>query len=314
MTGQSEEKKVQYRKIYELLHESPQVNPKEISEKLGITYNAARARLREAISNGYIVGPLIMKKSFANLKEYICIVKCELTYSTYYGPMENPDIFFHAKTMGYSDLITVSKEKPEIEGDIICEGYRSDYYIPYTPPHSWKDAVHSIRDKVETFNSDAYEPKNYIKTHFGETAAWDLRDELIFNYLKYNIREPYQPLTSEPGITRETIMTFFERLPHVCDITTCYFPDTQNRHSSYFFVLDTDYEDFVIESLSELPTCSLFFKIADSFFYYVRPPPQYSRGLGKDDLMYHIHYVIDKFKQRGIITESTYSVVECIYR
>ena len=49
----------------------------------------------------------------------------------------------------------------DIEGDIVVEGLRSDYYVAFTPNHSWDDAIQIIRKKIEEFNPRGYIPREY---------------------------------------------------------------------------------------------------------------------------------------------------------
>jgi len=60
-----------------------------------------------------------------------------------------------------------------IEGNIVIEDYRSDYYSPNTPHRSWKDSLQIMREEVENFRPEDYRPKGIINPHFDGPIAWD---------------------------------------------------------------------------------------------------------------------------------------------
>jgi hypothetical protein len=54
---------------------------------------------------------------------------------------EDPDVIYHVKTSGCYNMWIIAKEKIDVKGEIILEGYRSDYYIPYAPDRTWETAL-----------------------------------------------------------------------------------------------------------------------------------------------------------------------------
>lgn len=44
---------------------------------------------------------------------------------------------------------------------------------------------------------------------------------------------------------------------------TRYFPEGAKAYDPYLFVFETDYEDFIVDLFSELPTSTFFFKVSD---------------------------------------------------
>ncbi|MBU7027019.1 MAG: hypothetical protein HXS48_08755, partial [Theionarchaea archaeon] len=78
-----EEKRKQYRIIYEILFKEPRVPKKDLREIFGriAARRIANIRFKEALDQQYILGPEGRKCSYNNLKEYVYIIKCK-----------NPDI------------------------------------------------------------------------------------------------------------------------------------------------------------------------------------------------------------------------------
>ena len=257
------EKKKHYRIIFQLLTEDNRIFIKEISKAIKISNRKAGNRLREAFEEGYIVGPHIRKRSYLPFVEYVYFVRCKDSLKQYLKFSEDERVIYHAVMDGFANLWVISKEEIDIEGDVLVAGPRSDYYMPIAPDHSWDTAVEIMRKKVDDFNQKDYEPKGYIENHWNETIEWDEEDEILYRYFKYNLRKSFTPIMKEYKIAKEKIIEFLKRLPKACTILTSFFPETISAYDPYIFVFETDYEDFIIDLFSELPTSCLFFKVSD---------------------------------------------------
>ena len=268
-------RKEHYRMWYELLCRSPRIPAKEASLSLGIEQKTASARLKEALNQHNIVGPEVRKMSLANFPEYVYFVNCRNPDSLYRKYRKDENVIFHALMYGFANLWVISKEKMDIEGDIIVEGLRSDYYVAFAPDHSWDDAVKIISKKIEEFNPEEYTPKGYIKTHFNKTIEWTEKDEILYRYFKNDMRKPLAPVKREYHISRNEFREWLEKLPECCTITTYYYPGKLSEYESYLFLFETDYEDFIVELFSELPSSSRFFKVSDKLFLYAHVPKKY---------------------------------------
>ena len=266
MRTTEKEKRNQYRIIYEVLWEKPRVKKKDVSAALG--KRGTGRWMEEAFEEDYIVGPEFRKKSFKNLREYMYFIRCEDSDKAYLKYREDPNVIYHAQMAGFCDLWVISKEKMKIEGDIILEGYRSDYHVSYAPDHPWETGLQRMRKMVDDFDPENYTPKGIIKTHFNKTMGWDKEDEAMYAYFKYNLRKSLLPLIKEHGISREKIYRFLQRFPDCCTIATSYYPDTLSAYDPYLFMFETAYEDFIIDLFSELPTSVSFFKVSDKLFVF----------------------------------------------
>jgi len=77
------------------------------------------------------------------------------------------------------------KKSINIEGDILLERLRSDYYVAYAPNYVWEEAIQTMHLMIVNFNLDRYKPKNIIKTHWDEPLEWwDSEFETLYRNLK----------------------------------------------------------------------------------------------------------------------------------
>ena len=306
------EKRKQYRTIFTVLNEYHRILAVDISKKAGIERRITSLRLKEAYEKSYIVGPHLRKKSYKNFIEYVYFVNCRDALDLYLQYSEDERISYHSVMDGFANLWVISKEKIIIEGDILVGGPRSDYHMSFPPDHSWNTAVEIMRKKVENFNLKDYEPKGYIKTHWDETVEWSKEDQLLFEYFKYDLRKPITPVIKKYGTDTEKIEEWLEKLPQYCNILTSYFPETISAYDPYIFVFETDYEDFIIDLFSELPTSSLFFKVSNKLISYTYVNRELLRNVDsslRDVAQLHIPLMIRDLSKRGIIRNKERAVV-----
>lgn len=305
-----EDRKKQYRIIFELLWEEFRVPVKEIAAAVG-PY-VVRRRLKEAYEQRYIVGPDIRKRPHSNTKEYMYFLSCENPEHTYLKYREDENVIYHAQMSGFCNLWIIAKKKIEVEGDIILEGPRSDYYTSHPPDHSWEKALEIMRKKIEDFDPKDYTPKKYIQTHFNESIEWDEEDELLYRYFKYDLRKPFAPVMRKHTISGGKLYKFLEKLPETCTIATSYYPDSLSAYDPYLYMFETDYEDFIIELFSELPTTASFFKVSDKLFLlaYVSKPFVRSTNLSPSIGRLSILPLIVELLDRKIVKKKEHAIPE----
>jgi len=305
-------RKKQYRRVYEELFRTPRIYYQDLAEIIGINWKTVKRRLKEAIDLQHILGPELRKRSHGNLKEYVYFVNCKDPEIPYIRYREDPNVIYHAEMIGFSNLFLITREKIDIEGDIILEGYRSDYHFSYAPNHSWETALERMRKRIKTFNPRAFLRKNIIESHLDKTIEWDYQDEIMYRHFKYNLRNSVQPLQKEHEITGWKIYEFLDRLPETCTIATSYYPNRLPEYDPYLFMLETKYEDFIIDLFSEFPTTSYFFKILDKLFVYVLVPDEIIRptDLKVTIKKLHIPLLLIDLQERGIIESKERAMIE----
>jgi DNA-binding MarR family transcriptional regulator len=269
MVGRHRERTKDYRIIFDLLDMKPRIQFTEIAENLGVDVRTASRRLKEAVEKGYIVGPQIRKKSFSNFKTYMYLVNSVNSLELFDEYIEDDHILYHAIMEGFCNLRVVSDVKLDIEGTILG-GVSSDYYISHPPDQPWKTSNENMWDMVRKFDPADYTPKGYIKTHWNETVKWSEQYEILFWEFKYNLRKALEPLVKQKyHIWSGDGIEFLEQLPRYCTVFTCYFQETIDNYDPYIYIFETDYEDFVIDLFSQLPTTCWFQRVSDTLIVHL---------------------------------------------
>lgn len=258
MTTTLEYRRRQYRIIFEIFwHRNPRVYIKDVASLLQADPSATSRRMREAIEEGYIAGPQVRKRSFLNLSEHVYLVNCMRPVKSFKKLMKDMDVTYHAMMNGFANLWITSNKRIGIKGDVVLEGLRSDYHVSFPPNHSWDTAVRKIQEKIKAFNPKDHESKGIIETHWNEAVPWDSQDETLFREFKYNLRKRVTPIMREHHISGEKLYKWLGRLSECCTIATCYYPEKFSSYDSFLYMFETDYEDFIIDLFSELPTLQL---------------------------------------------------------
>ncbi len=306
-----QQKKKQYRKIYESMFNSAFIPVTDISKVLGVGWRPASKRLEEAKRQQIIVGPEGRIFSFKNIPEYVYLFNAEDPDIAYNEYREDPRVVYNAQIAGLCNTFLITKKEIDIKGDIKVQGRRSDFHVSFAPDQSFDQALLNGLKKIEAFSPDSYSPRKYIKNHSDETVKWDENDEKLYNYFKYDLRKKVGPLIKEQHISKDIIYHFLETIEKRCTIFTTYFPESYLNYLSYLYVFETDYEDLIIEIFNELPTTTSFFKVADMLFTFVYAPRNYIRDIESTaPAALQLPTLEIELLNRGIVKKKTRSVIE----
>ena len=214
---------------------------------------------------------------------------------------------------GFSNMWITSRNPLKTDEEIILSGYQSDYHVAHAPSCTWEQAIHKMMKKIAQFNPDLYEPLEHIKTRKSQKIKWDSEDEALYRYFKYNLRNSFSPVMKNHLISTTKIYEFLNRLPETCTIMTRLFPDSIYQYDPYLFMFDTDYEDFLIDIFSQLPTSPVFLKADDTLLIYVHVKRTSLRTVGPDMTainQLHIPLLIKELFNKHIVCCTSHAIIE----
>ena len=314
MPSQNEWKK-DCRKAFEVVEQTPHIRPKAISKELNMRPTTAGALLKDAINQGYIFGPQLIKKSYKNFAEHIHLSICKDPYEMFKNYKGEKDVIFHAIMDGFANFRIVSRKKLDINS--LIYGLRTDYLISVPPDRDWGQSTTHMRTMVQQFDLKEYTPKNYITARWNEEIEWTELDEILYNEFKYNVRRPVAHVMKKLNIQRDVIKDWFEKVPDYCTVFTSFYPETINNYEPYVYVFKTDYEDFIIEVFSELPTTVWFFKVCDNLMVYTwidRGSMNKANCSLSEISRLHIFLVIEDLLKKEIIKSEQHAIDQCYWR
>jgi hypothetical protein len=311
------EKRRQYRIIYESLYQNARVSITDISMRIGSARITASNRVKDAFEYGYITRPQIRKRSYANLKQYMFFVDCKDPVELYLQYREDQNVVYHAVMDGFANLWVTSLDKMIIQGNILVGGPVSDMHVSFAPTYSWEEAKRIMWEKVERFDPADYEPKGIIQTHYDEQIEWGEEDEILYRYFKYDLRKPLDPIARKNHISDQRAWDWLKKLPECCSIITKYYPQTRAAYDPYIFFFETDYEDFIIELFSEMPSSGLFFRVADTLVLFVQVERELLRRVDSDITeitQLHIPLLTRSLLKKGIVKSRAHALVNYHWR
>ena len=310
-----EVKEEQFRAIFEFFWENPRMFIKAIAKLLRIKRDTASNRLIEALELVWFSKPQIRRKSFANFLEYVYFLKCKNPAEFFSKFVENENIIYHAVTGGPANLWVVSKKELDFECDTVLEGPRSDYHISFPPNQPWGTAIQNMRKMVEEFNPEDYEPDGIIKTRWNEYIEWDSEYEALFNEFNYDLRKAITPIIRKHLISWAKLDKWLKNLSTSCTVFTLYYPGTIKSYDPYLFMFETDYEDFMINLFSELPTSTWFFKVSNRLFMYAHVKREYVRVVNSqiDIRRLHIPHLVMDLLKKEVVKSEGHGIVECYW-
>ncbi|MBU7014092.1 MAG: hypothetical protein HXS52_06655 [Theionarchaea archaeon] len=247
------------------------------------------------------------------MKEYMYFISCENPFPRYLSYSKDEQVVYHARMAGFASLWVISKAPLDIKDAIVLEGYRSDYHLSCPPDQSWEHAVEIMTSSIETCDLHRWQPKGILSNRWDTHVQWDEEDESLYKYFKYNLRKPFSPVMRKHLISSGKIYSFLEKLPSCCTLVTSYFPEGVAAYDPYLFMFETEYEDFVIDVFSQLPTSCFFFKVSGRLFLlaYVKRHLLRYDGLTISDIgQLQIPILVKALMDEGIITSEDHAIVE----
>lgn len=310
-----EVKERQFRAIYEIFFENPRIFRKIIAKLLHVKRDTASNRIKEAFELVWLSKPQIRRRSYANFLEYIYFLRCRNTAEFFSKFVDNENIIYHAVTGGPANLWVVSRKELDFECDVLVGGLRSDYHISFAPDQSWETAIQNMRKMVVEFNPKDYKPEGIIKTHWTETVEWDSEYEALFREFNYDLTKPITPISRKHLISWGKVDKWLKNLSTYCTVFTLYYPGTISSYDPYLFMFETDYEDFLVNLFSELPTSTWFFKVSNRLFMYAHVKREYVRTVDSqiDIRELQIPFLVEELFNKDVIESESHGIVECYW-
>jgi hypothetical protein len=310
-----EDKKRDFRRIYEEFVRDFRIYKKDIAKVLNVTDYTATRRIKEAVDMGYLLAPQIRRRSFDNFPEYVSFFNCENPTRTFKKLEKDNNVVHHTVMGGFANLMTIAtKENIEINGEKVEGGRRTDYHVAYALNCLWNESTQKMWEEAKNFDPKKYKPQNIITSQWGETLDWWGSDfEILFREFKYNGREKYTPILQEHSMSTSKVDQFLKMIDMSCTVYTRFFPNSIRAYDAYYFLFKSKYIDFLINLFSKLPTSPFFYKVGDKLCMnaYVEKSSVRENGLNATDIsQIELLYLVDNLVERGIIEKESHAIVE----
>lgn len=292
--------------LFQLIVGDPRVSKKEIAREFNVNIKTAETWWNHAVERRIIVSPVFRRKSFRNFRDYFYFLNSDDPHKLYWKVQENKEITYSSIEIGFANFFIIAKKPIELEGDIVLEGNRSDYYVSIPPHHDFRAAVTEMRNKLKSLNSLKDSP-NPLLMRDHDYEPWDEKDEAIFQCLCNDMRKPFSRLLKETDTYSDKIMKWFRRRDEFGHTITMFFPEGDSSYILLRYFIETDNDSLLINIFSELPTSTVFYRLGEKVVISMYLPFSLEGRL-------IVREVLSTLKSEKLVSDYTNSFVEYYFR
>ena len=292
--------------LFQLIVEDPRIPKKEIARRFNVNLKTAEIWWNHATGRRIIIPPIIRRKCYRNFREYFYFLSTDDPHTLFNELQKYKEILYVSVESGFSNLFAISENPLDIEGDIVTEGCRSDYYVTIPPDQSFQAAISEIRRKLQLLDSFKEFPSPLIQRNYAY-EPWDEKDEAIFQTLCNDMRISFSRVLRETKTYSDKILKWFRRRDEFGDTITMFFPRGDSSYILLRYLIETDMDSLLIDIFSELPTSTTFCRIGEKLMISVYLPfIAEGRKIVRE--------VMSVLKRERLVTDYTNSFVEYGYR
>lgn len=292
--------------LFQLIVEHPRIPRSEIAREFNINPKTAEIWWNHAIERHIVVPPVFRRRCYANFREYFYFLDVEDPHMLFNELQENEDISYFSVESGFANFFVIAKNSIDIEGEVMAEGCRSDYYVSIPPDHDFETAVSMIRRKLEALDYYKDSPSPLMQRDYAY-EQWDEKDEAIFQSICNDVRKPFSRILKETDTYSDKIMGWFRRRSEFGHTITMFFPEGDSSYILLRYLVETEKDSLLIDIFSELPTSTTFYRLNDKLVIALYLPfTAEGRKIVRE--------AMSVLKREGLVTDYTNSFVEYGFR
>lgn len=258
-----------------------------------------------AIENRIIILPIFRRKSYLNFKEYFYFLKSDDPHKFFKNAQKNDNVTYCSVQTGFANIQLISKSEIDLNERVILSGPRSNYYVSIPQNYTYKDSISKIDEKMQNIRRIRSEsPLKFYKKSYG---PWGDLDEAIYWSFCNNVRKRFMHVIEETGAYSDKILDWFRNRDRFGDTITMFFPEGEKYYQLTLYMIETSYDNILIDIFSQLPTSSVFYRV-DKYLImaiYISFPFE-ARSL--------VRRILSLLKEKKLVKNYTNSIVEYGYR
>ena len=291
--------------IFKLVLESPRTTKKEMAKNLKVSPSSFDVWWKFAIENQIIIPPVFRRKSYLNFREYFYFVETDDPHKFFKNVQKNDNVTYCSVQTGFANIQIISKSEIDLDEKIIFSGPRSNYYVSIPPNCTYQDSISNINKKLQDIKKIRSEsPLKFFKKSYG---PWDDLDEALYWSFCNNVRKRFTHVMEETGAYSDKILGWFRNRDRFGDTITMFFPEGERYYQLTLYVIETRYDNILIDIFSQLPTSSIFYRV-DKYLVmsiYISFPFE-ARSL--------VWRILSLLKEKKLVKNYTNSIVEYGFR
>lgn len=289
-----EEKKYLKYQIYSFRYDDPWIPNNKVAKLLNRSISTINRCARHAEEGGIILNPspklkphpqfkaalLSFENKYSAIDElksckeirFICMYHGDWDFRvTYDGPIDFREIPGHRKT--------------------VADGVIGPGITPKVGYVSWEHCFESMEKFLEErkIQKSAFD-------HQTRVPEWDAEDWKLYYYFLPDLRKSFNQLRKETLISWRKYQEWKKNMTTSCTITTAFYPEGYLEYHDMTLCFQTDYEKYIADLFSLLPTSPLLFGVGEYFLANIFIPKDYEK-------LPRVYNIIHQLLDRGIISD-----------
>jgi DNA-binding Lrp family transcriptional regulator len=257
------------RAIYRLRMKDPRMKTHEMARNLGVVRNTAYEYEKRAKEQGILFSPQLRLKMYNDVKEYVYALSSDDAYFHFHQLQKDARTCYVLFATGFIDFLIISSEQfsqRELQdlGEVKLMGTRSNYIYPTIPSYDYETAI----DKIEELSKGEFE-KSVLQVEYpGRRVKWKEIDWKLYKLLKYDLTKKYTELARDVKMSYDGFRWSLRRILANSQVIVPYYPEGYSNYFRFYFMLQGEYEEMLIEMFSLISTCIPMYKVNDWILVY----------------------------------------------
>ena len=287
-----EEKRYLKYQIYSLRRDDPWIPDKKVSELLNRSLSTINRYAKQAEEEGVIWNPTL---GLAHPDRKVALLRFKDKMKAFYTLQEYMNVGYICVSQGGWDVIALYDGEVDflsIPGyeKTVMKGHRDIIFTPKVSYTSWD------RCFVEMENLLKKTPvESSIKCNLCY-PQWDEEEWNLYCFFRPNMRKKFSDLRKESPISWRKYEEWKQNLRTHCTIMMEYYPEGNKAYDSVILCFKTEYEQYIVEFFSHMPTTCFFYKIGEYVMVSMFIPQDYEQQI-------NLYKMISQLIGQKIITE-----------
>ena len=293
-TLSEEEKKYLKYQIYSFRYDDPWIPNKKIAKLVNRPITTVDRYAKLAVKEGVIWGPSL---GLIHPDRRVALLLFDDKWKGYKALQEYENIGYVCVCQGDWDIMTIQHGEVDFSHvpgykKTVIEGSREKVFTPRVKYTTWEKSFKTIETLIEED-----EPlEKSILTCDVSYPDWDEEDWKLFDYFRPNVRKKFSVLRREHLISWRKYIEWKKSLRECCTIMVEYYPEGDAAYDNITFCFRTDYEKYIVELLSTLPSTCFVYKVREWLLANVFVPPDYSHQT-------RLYEIVSQLLNKNIVTE-----------
>lgn len=290
--SENEKKYLQYQ-IYRFRYDDPWIPNKKVAKLTDRSVSTVNRYAKKAEEKQIFLNPHLRLKSPAGKTALLLF---EDKWKAFNRLQNNANIKYLCVYQGDWNILAAYEESIDFRSisgfrETVIEGTRGEIITPKVEYTSWEISL----TKMETLLR-----KNSIKKSVLNLQQcfpdWNEEGWKMYEYFKPNLRKKFVKLRRKYPISWRRYKEWKNTLRNNCAILVSFFPEGYHAYDCFTLCFKTEYEKYIIDLFSKIPTTPSFYKVENHFLGNIYILKDYQISM-------KIYDFISRLIERGIITD-----------